>query len=434
MLNNEVKYDYFEKIENKHKILIRYELDRRIYNHGQNFKNQFIENKIKISAYLINIFFYIYKRLKNRNHVFLQNCVFSSAYYNPQNQFKKSNLTFISTPWFNNRLPNSVNFFEYIKILNFQLDLSSKSFNYLISHKFQKKIDFIILLIQKSVKKNKPKAIFLANDVCFFEKVMIEIAKNEKIPTFLLLHGAAPRFGNLKVDNQTDFLVVFSELMKKKFIEFGFNENKILAFGHPLYSNKKISHLKFSLENILVINKPCPGVPIDMGEKFSGREYDTTKLQDKGNLILYLYQIESALKLIGVKSARLRIHPSESIKWYKSFINLGFYNIDKKVLDTSLNESTLVIGPSSSLLIDALFSSVNYLIYEPTYFDGLDILNLPIGHPFDGSDKRVPVAKTEIELVKLINNKSKINLDFINDIVKPTFDTDLILKSIKNFK
>ena len=90
-----------------------------------------------------------------------------------------------------------------------------------------------------------------------------------------------------------------------------------------------------------------------------------------------------------------------------------YYN-DYNDLKTSLIKSSLIIGGTSTLFLEALFEGVNYLVYEPlignVLIDGLD----PVA-PFDGSDKKVPVAKSEEDLERLITKKEIVDITILNE-------------------
>jgi hypothetical protein len=92
----------------------------------------------------------------------------------------------------------------------------------------------------------------------------------------------------------------------------------------------------------------------------------------------------------------------------------------------------LVIGPTTSLFYDSIYSGVNYLIYEPLYDDGLDILNDPVGSPFDGSDEGIPVAKDINDLYNLLSIKKAVNLSSIPKFIKPDFNLQEIVNNINN--
>jgi hypothetical protein len=91
----------------------------------------------------------------------------------------------------------------------------------------------------------------------------------------------------------------------------------------------------------------------------------------------------------------------------------------------------LVIGPSSSLFFDAIYGGVNYMIYEPVYDEGLDILNDPVGYPFDGGDTGIPVAKDVNELTGLLKSKKSVELHSIKKFISPDFNIHEVMNILK---
>ena len=130
----------------------------------------------------------------------------------------------------------------------------------------------------------------------------------------------------------------------------------------------------------------------------------------------------------GIKQVSLRPHPSENPDWYLKFLDNNFFNIDTKNLSESLKNSTLVIGPISTVIIDTMHSEVNYIVYEPT-IDGKTILGHDINPPLDGSDKRIPIARTENELNDILVQKRKIDISCYADYA-PEYNIDFLKELI----
>ncbi|WP_264535070.1 hypothetical protein [Flavobacterium sp. N1736] len=431
------EYFYFDYLLQKVKYanLLEYELNRRIYYYGQHFKNSFetTTNKktFKRNALLQSGYFLYKKLLKGSNKQ--KPAIISSVYFNFGNDLKESGYQVYGIPWTLTREVSLIKLTEFIKINFFYKKLTSCNFNTLISEKFQKEIYDISILIDSVLVREKVKAVFIPQDVGFFERLLIQLCQKNNIPTFLVLHGSALRYGNTINDNKTDYLCVFGEILKNKLVESGFNPEKILITGHPVYSNYTIPNdLKFDFSNILVISKAMPGQPVEQVDKLKGRARDTNRLKDRGNSLLYLLFIKNALLSVGIKGATLRVHPSENSEWYLNFLGSDFFEIDKLSFTETLKKASLVIGPSSSFFLDALYAGVNYTIFEPLYDDGLDILNDPVGHPFDGSDKKIPVAQNENKLSEILKNKDKVDLSVLKDFVKPQLNLNIIKTIIQN--
>ena len=88
-----------------------------------------------------------------------------------------------------------------------------------------------------------------------------------------------------------------------------------------------------------------------------------------------------------------------------------------------------MIGPSSSIFIDSYFHNVNYLVYEPI-FEGLSLSGLPAVPPFNGTDKRIPVASNEDELYYLLKNKICNDVSYIGDYIQHPFNLGFMKKLV----
>lgn len=430
------EYYYFEylKKHNSKYDLLHNELDRRIYSFGNNLKSSY-ERPGKsewLNKKYVLILVFIYQKFRIRRDK-SKNKVFTSGYYGLGQKLRLKNLEVFSMPWMLNREGSPLKIKDFIFLLNFKKQLNKLSFFELLSDEFQHEIKKIEKIFENVFLKKQVKGIFIPNDVGFFEKLAIIIAKKLSIPTFLVMHGTAPRYGNTINDNRTDYLCVFGDLFKEKFIECGFNAEKILVMGHPIFSDLPLpKKLRYDLKDILVISKPINGVPVEVHEKGEGRERDTNRLLDRGNTILYLLMIERTLRRMNITQVRFRVHPSENPDWFLTFLNPSFFIIDKDNLKVSLNKSTLVIGPTSGVLFDAIYHGVNYVVFEPIYDDGLDIFNDPLGSPFDGSESRVPVAKDTNTLFDILSQKKAIDITILKEYITPKFDLSEVIKRLAN--
>lgn len=427
---------YFDNLNSNKKYLdlIQRELDNRVNYFGSHFKTPYEGNKKK-SIYDLFIFEFLifwYKKLKYLTIRPKGGVVLSSAYHGFGIKLNEIGLTSCCFPWLLSRLPSILTFSEFLKFRKFKKKLETINFNEFFLPQNQNEINEISDILKSIYNKSNIEAMFYSNDVGFFERLSINIAKELRIPTFIVNHGAAARYSNLINDNRADYLLTFGDIMKNNFVKSGFNSKKIFVFGHPFYSGLKIDTLRFGFENILVLSKPLSGQPLESSSRFSGYENDRTRISDRGNCLLYLIFIEKVLISLNIKKVRLRLHPSENSEWFKKFINTSFYEIDYLPLKESLDAASLVIGPTTSVFVDALFHGVNFTIFEPLHKNGTDILNHPVGHPFDGSDIRIPVAKTEEKLLEILQNKTKVDLSVLNDFVAKDFNLNFIPGLIKS--
>ena len=126
----------------------------------------------------------------------------------------------------------------------------------------------------------------------------------------------------------------------------------------------------------------------------------------------------------------MRPHPSQNPKWLFRFIDNNFFSLDTATLSDSLNRSTLVIGPTSTLFLESLIYGVNYTVYEPLINEDTSLGGYKLVPPFDGKNKKVPVANSEKELIEIISNKICNDVSIIDDYIAPKFSLDSIINQI----
>lgn len=257
-------------------------------------------------------------------------------------------------------------------------------------------------------------ALVVPFDLPFFERAALEAFRELGRPSFVALHGLPGRY-NSQDDNRADYLLVWGEKIKDCYVKAGVKETKILVTGRPGCASIPPAVQRFSTGDVLVVSKSMNGA------QHSAEEI----LTDRGNLALYLYSVRRALERAGVKRARLRLHPSESAAWYRGFLDGTFFTFDRAPLDASLARATLVVGPTSTVFVEALLRGVNYLIYEPLA-NGRDLANYPAVPPFDGSDPRVPAAHTEEDLFKLLLARKAAAPGALSAYVKTPFDLSAV--------
>jgi len=401
---------------------IRYELDNHIYSYGQQFispresgssAKNILKNKAKEIVKRIIILlgcFTLSKKATGRK------VILSNAYFSINNELSKVGFDVYRPIWANPSRDTKIlidlktyNQCEYIKKA-----LREELFINIIDSEFIEKIYSFKSCLNEYFEHYQISALFVPNDVSFFENLSIRIFKEIVKPSFIFLHGLPGRYNSID-ENRSDYLIVWGEKIKEHYIQAGISEKKIFVSGHPYYKEMKKKELKFDLDAPLVLTKSMLGA----------HHSDGVYLSDRGNLIIYLYSIQSVLSKFGVKQVRFRTHPSENSRWYLKFIDNDFFKIDKDSLQDSLYKSTVVIGPASTVFLESLYYGVNYVCYEPS-FDNIDLLNSKVAPPFDGSDSRLPVAKNENELGIIIKYREIVNVDIFNDYIKTPFDLNFI--------
>lgn len=404
----------------KHYDLLKEIFDQRFYYYGEHFKNPF-EKKINAKEKLISIFFDCIKCLYIKIMSFQKKketkTILSTAYFNIENHFiNRFKLNVSRPPWKYNKSKKNIFDYELFKMSeNLNYCIKNKNFSYLISDEFINEINLYRNEIKKYVINNNIVALFVSNDICFFEKLYISVFKELNLPSFVFVHGLQFWLNELDF-TRTDYLVVWGNLSKQNFVNRGVLESKIIVSGHPVYNINQKHNLKFDFDNILVLGKSISG----------SRPSDDYTLSDRSNSIYYLFLIQNCLSLFGVKKVRFRPHPSENAKWYIDNIDNDFYEIDNFDLKKSLNESSLVIGPTSTVFFEALHLGVNYVVFEPLNqfnksLDGFDIPSM-----YNGDNPKVPVANNVSELAEILESKKKVDIDVLDELSNSNFNVDII--------
>ncbi len=403
---------------------LRYELDKHIYYYGNHFRRSLEavqESKIEKTKY---IFKKVISKIKTNASLKsidkTKPVIISNAYFNFNEELSKLGFTVIRPPWTTDR--NEWGYY-HTEIVNLCVTIRSffeqADFNYLISREFIHILEKFSSLFKKFIIEQNVRALVVPNDESFFENISIKIFEEFKLPTFNFLHGLPTLYNSID-ENRTNYLIVWGERIKEMYVASGMEESKILVSGHPKYQKIIEKPIKFSLNNILVLTKTIPGSPHSNG----------VILSDRGNLIVYLISIQKVLQKSGVKSVRLRPHPSENINWYMKFLDRNFFIPDTKNLSDSLKATSLVIGPVSSVFLEAVYYQINYLVYEPV-INKKNILNRNIPKPFDGSDNRIAVANDEETLFRFLSEQKCVDPHLLTDYYKTPFDVSFMMHLIK---
>lgn len=401
---------------------LRYELDKHLHYYGDHFKFPHEihgnENRNLFRTYA-KYLYSLYKIVQNRKLKSQENIILSNSYFSVNKELKNIGYQVFCPSWQmspdRNILSSLDLFFRSEKIKS---KFRNSNFTDLLKDDFSNEIDQFEEILTRFFISRKIKSLFVPNDSSFFENMSIRICKQIGIPSFIFLHGLPGNYNNID-GNLTDYSIVWGRKIKENFINVGVDSSKIFISGHPYYKQKKLTHLKFSFDNILVLTKTIVGAQHRNG----------VLLGDRGNLILYLYSVEKILKRLGVKSVRLKPHPSENENWYLKFINNDFYKFEGDNLQQSIQKSTLIIGPTSTVFIESLYYGVNYVVYEPS-LSNIDLVNRPLAQPFDGTDSKIPVSKDEAELEYILKNKIMVDPTCFNDYITTPFDISFVKKLI----
>jgi hypothetical protein len=77
------------------------------------------------------------------------------------------------------------------------------------------------------------------------------------------------------------------------------------------------------------------------------------------------------------------LHPSEDNTFYFNNLPDDFYHIDTSTKEEALSKASLVIGPTSTMVLDAIKMAKNYILFDPV-IDGLTLEGIPLVEPFNG--------------------------------------------------
>lgn len=402
------------KLSAKYIDFFKIELDWHIYNSEQHISEKYYKNR-KISFKERLVYLYQYS-----NAIFINKNIKSPSILSTisLNKDLKSNLGFnLYSPVWNAVDKNNV-FGDLKSVLWYERTkdlIRNKDFNVFLDEKLHLYFEKFQIHLLNHYKEQNFRALFLYTDQYFYSKYSIEIFKKLGKPSFVFSHGL-PGIYSLEVDNRSDYLLVWSQKIKQNYIDIGFDSSKVKVIGNPNYSIiPKRQKLKSTLENILVI-------PVSSAN-WHQHEYDNVVLTDKSMVVLYLYQVQSVLKKMGVKKARFRVHPSIRKEWVYAFLDHSFYILDTESLAKSLSISTLVIGSTSTVLLDSLIRGVNYIVFEPIDKNQITLTGYKTVPPFDGSDEKLMVANDEVELEKLLRFNAITDYSIVHDYMQ---DFDLI--------
>ncbi len=406
--------------------LLRFEIGNRLFFYGAHFENPFERDAMPRRHYLKKSFQPLKQFLHN---VYFQHQSFtgtgysgticSNAYFGIDEDFKQFGYTILPPPpislpagsiYRNLRklagtLRRIINHGTLVEIL----DLTRST---LIKNYISEAAAFFAA--------EKIRALVVPYDLPFWERVNILAARLADIPSFIFLHGIPGRY-NLIDDNWTDFIAVWGKAIRGHYLAADFKTEKLLVIGHPRYRSYTGS----------VQEKPGDILVTTYGMNGS-QHSDKARGQNRGNLISYVYSIQRALAASGITCARLRPHPSENQLWYADKIDRNFYSLDTAPLTQSLQVASLIIGAPSTLIIDSAYLGRTYIVYEPLK-TGQNLLDFSVVPPFDGSDPRLPVVRTEEELCTMIKSKPVIGKEFFTDYVELPFNLQPCLEKINEW-
>lgn len=317
----------------------------------------------------------------------------------------KADFPFKSIELFDFSFLNSEEYENDIKLIS-EVDniLQKEGLGYLLSLEMNEKINRLKESLFRIYSDKRIKAFFTYADCDFWSRILLLVFKKLNKPTFLYVHGMPGVYKSIY--NRSDFLLVWSEKMKENFENAGISKEKMILYQNKKYTGKITPLKKMDLENVVVLGHTMPGAdPCGIKTNSFQRNF--------GISLLYADLVKNVLLKLGVKKAVLRPHPSENLSWYMKNVDTLFYSIDTFSSDVEcLQKASLVIGPSSTMLINSLYHGVPYILFEPI-FNGEEVSIFNLVPPFDGTDSYVPLCRTEDDLYSAIKDQKYVNQELL---------------------
>lgn len=399
-MKKQIGNDYYNKISD-HFSEDTYDTLLYSYNDAMfNYSDHYLPNKksVKkgIKKYLgeiVSYIFYLKKCITKTN----KQVIISNAYVD----LGFIEMDILVPPWIYSTKRNIFSSCKMISIVHkIKKEIDKKSIKVLVSEKFKFLIEDYELELTRMFAKFGVNALIVPNDLSFFENLSIKAARKSEVPSFVYLHGMPARY-NCIDDNRADYLIVWGNGIKKIYIENGVVEEKIITLKHPVYSDFNNLDLESNLINVLVLSKAVSWTP-----------FISTQMtySDRSISFSYLEYLKEILKGLGLKKASLRLHPSEDSDFYLRNMSDDFFVIDKLSKTEALSKATLVIGPTSTMVLDAVKSGKNYILFDPVT-DGLTLEGIELVEPFDGNS-----------FIQLSNSFDKIKYNIENPFENINFE------------
>ncbi|WP_281231867.1 hypothetical protein [Flavobacterium gelatinilyticum] len=384
------------------------------------YSDHHLSNKItfkkKIKKIVKNYFFwFLYLKNISFKKYDKKKIIISSSYVD----LCVENSIVVSPPWIFSQ--NAFCSWKLILIIRRINDkIQRKSIKVLFSPEFKILIDNFQDEFSFLLNKYKVNALVFPNDLAFFENLSIKIAKMINIPSIVYLHGMPARYNSID-DNRGEYLIVWGKGFKDLYVKNGVDEKKILTSKHPVYSEFKKTNLKSNLTNVLVLTKATCGVPSSSSELILSN--------DRSTVLYYIELVKNNLKKMGVEKATLRLHPSEDPSFYSENWIDEFYDIDNLSKEESLAKASLVIGPTSTMLLDSIKKNTNYILFDPVE-DGKTLGGMPLVEPFTG-ESFIKLSNDLEEMIYNIKNPND-NIDFekLNNFLEVNPDDEIRITKI----
>lgn len=353
----------------------------------------------KKAIYLLRKLLFLFRSLLFQKSLYTEAAIVSGSYYH-NTHFS------ISPPW---SLRCKFRFPIKLILVYLYTDIlivfsSVKKLKNIEQKLFQKTVQNTV----ESISNFNLKEVILAHDMTFSEKVFIEAARRLKVRTKIELHGLPARYNSFD-DNYADELVVWGEAIKSNYVHAGVDPLKIsvknLKHYRPFKSLLELKLNDLNTMRVLIVTKSENIIPHSTGYR----------LRNPFMPIDYIEQILDVLDSLFVSSTvSIKPHPSEHISIYERVFDPKEFNIVSEII---WEDYDMLIGPSSTMLLDSLNMEKPYLLYEPLSAQGLDLQGNGLVPPFSGIDGLVAAYTREHLKELLLNNKLTWRNAWVNDYV-----------------
>ena len=267
------------------------------------------------------------------------------------------------------------------------------SMKYAINLYFSKQFFFITAVYFYTLKKllieSKTKVVLLSAQNSLFERIIMALSKDIKYDVLLVPHGTGqPNPKTTHYDGHYPYYLAMGPDVKKIQIKQGYPEDRVKMVGPIVFDDfLKYRDIKEYKNKIILITQPLVE--------------DNVMLKED-----YFFKIEEILDVLADFDIVIKLHPREKhLKNYQDLIKkLNIKNaiilsgFDKNELYNNIAKSSVLIHFGSSVAQEAMLLDKFIVWYQIT--DEFEFIE----------DSPELLAKSKIELKKIIHNKYDINI------------------------